>query len=408
MFCKTLALAAGVATIVVGTTWYLNPAVRRWRRPRLHARRALPPPRCAASVEKMTGPEQQQQEAAGTRREAYQLDVLPATAVGPKRTRSVMSAVMDTKPESPATVHAGDAPVHAHLGGTHLLELPVDLLVLILASLPPAQCHAIRTSTPCGKCCCSSCTTASAVRVLCGTGQCRPLLDKDDTRIVPCCTARHGTVGKALALAGACCKTFANVVAEAATVVAGDYGWRLPMTDGDCTQDTMRVRFLVVSLLSKLEQETMRVRFCVRAMSWRSEPYVGYVHFWTIHGLSLALLSAPSLYIDAQVRRQHTLELGALLFRAAMDAWRHNWSSSRACTQLLTVMAHPGTPLDASWLAARVIPYIENHLLDIGTMSYKNSRRVGMVKLLSHLKPHAFRYHPEILEWLQRSLQLFG
>jgi hypothetical protein len=372
MLCKTqLALAAGVATsIAVGTTWYLNPAVRRWRRPRLHARRALPPPRCAASVERITGSEQRQQEAAGTRREAYQRDVLAATAIGPKRTRSVMSAVLDTKPESPATVHACDAPVHArlHLGGTHLLELPVELLVLILASLPPAQCHAIRTSTPC---------------------------------------EGHGTVGKALALAGACCKTFANVVAEAATVVAGHYGWRLPMTDGDCTQDTMRVRFLVVRILSRLEQDTMRVRLCVRAIAWRSEPYVGYVNYWTVKGLSTAL-SAPSPYIDAQVRRQHTLELGALLFRAAMDAWRHNSSSSRACAQLVAVMAHPGTPLDASWLAARVIPYIENHLLDIGTMSYKNSRRAGMVKLLSHLKPHAFRYHPEILEWLQRSLQLFG
>ena len=365
-FCKTqLALAAGVATIAVGVTWYLNPAVRRWRRLRKHARRALPPPRCAvvaavvdaasvesaASVENMAGPEQQQQqremcrEAAEKRRNAYELDIC----------RKTSSWCM------------------------HLLELPDDLLVLILTSLPAAQWHAIRTSTPSGNCYCCTC------RALAEWG----------TTPVPCCTARQGTVGKALASAGACCKTFANGVTEAATVVAGHHGWRLPLAG--CAP---------VRHLSKLEQDTMRVRVCLRANSWLSKPpyyYIEYViDFWTAE-LSLAL-SAPSLYIDAQVRRQHTLELGALLFRAAMDVWRRNGKTSRCCTQLLTMMAHPGTPLDASWLAAGVTPYMEKYILDIVICDrLKNSRRIGMVELLSHLEPHVLRDYPEILKWLQMS-----
>ena len=365
-FCKTqLALAAGVATIAVGVTWYLNPAVRRWRRLRKHARRALPPPRCAVvaavvdaaspsvesavSVENMAGPEQRQQqretrrEAAEKRRDAYELDLC-------------------RKPSSWCT---------------HLLELPDDLLVLILASLPPAQWYAIRISTPSGRCCCCTC------RALAGWGA-----------NIPCCTARQGTVGKALASAGACCKTFANGVTEAATVVAGHHGWRLPLAG--CTP---------VRHLSKLEQDTMRVRFCLGAISWRSMPYyyIEYVqNFWTAE-LSLAL-SAPSLYIDAQVRQQHTLELGALLFRVAMDAWRRNGKTSRCCTQLLTMMAHPGTPLDSLWLAARVTPYMEKYILDIVICDrLKNSRRIGMVELLSHLEPHVLRDYPVILEWLHMS-----
>ena len=36
------------------------------------------------------------------------------------------------------------------------------------------------------------------------------------------------TVGEALARAGACCKTFRTCVHEAATVIAGRHGWRLP------------------------------------------------------------------------------------------------------------------------------------------------------------------------------------
>ena len=87
-----------------------------------------------------------------------------------------------------------------------------------------------------------------------------------------------------------------------------------------------------------------------------------------------------------------------------MDVWRRNENTSHSvCTQLLTVMAHLGTPLDASWLASRdVIPYMVNHILDMSTERLKNSRRVGMVELLSHLEPHVLRDYPEFLEWLQK------
>jgi len=163
---------------------------------------------------------------------------------------------------------------------------------------------------------------------------------------------------------------------------------RLAFTVGSCCTP--------VRHLSKLEQDTMRVRFCVRAMSpktRRSEPYTAFLDFW-IADLVLAL-SAPSLDIDAQVRRQQTLELGALLFRAAMDAWR--WCPDQ-CTQLLALMACPGTPLDASWLAARVIPYLERPSIPKGQAVVHRQR---VVELLSQLKPRVLQDHPAIMEWLQ-------
>ena len=100
LFCKTQ--PALVATFAAGITWYLNPAARRWSRLQLHARRGQPPPSRAAPVpveKRARGPTLQHHP-------QYQLDVLPAAAVGPKRTRSVMSAALVSEPESPATVHA--------------------------------------------------------------------------------------------------------------------------------------------------------------------------------------------------------------------------------------------------------------------------------------------------------------
>ena len=211
--------------------------------------------------------------------------------------------------------------------------------------------------------------------------------------LVPCCTAREGTVGKALALAGACCKAFARCVTEAATVAAGHHGWRLPLA-GSCTP---------VRHLSMLELDTMRVRFCVRAMSRRSEPYAAFLDFW-IADLVLAL-SAPCLNVDAQVRRQQTLELGALLFRAAMDAWR--WCPGQ-CSLLHVLMSCPGTPLDASWLASRVIPYLKDPVLDVCTEDLVHRRKVvthrqRVVERLSQLKLPVLQDHPEITEWLQQN-----
>ena len=188
-------------------------------------------------------------------------------------------------------------------------------------------------------------------------------------------------------------EAFARCITEAATVAAGHHGWRLPLA-GSCTP---------VRHLSKLELDTIRVRFCVRAMSRRSEPYTAFLDFW-IADLVLAL-SAPCLDVDAQVRRQQTLELGALLFRAAMDAWR--WCPGQ-CSLLLVLMSCPGTPLDASWLASRVIPYLKDPVLDVCTEDLVHRREVvtyrqRVVERLSQLKLPVLQDHPEIMEWLQQN-----
>ena len=375
--CETqLALAAGVATIAVVVTWYLNPAARRWRRPRLHARRAPPPPRCAASVvEKMAGPEQPQQQRE-TRREAYE-------------------------PESPTVVHACDAPVLAPLGSgcTHLLELPHELLALILS--------AIGTSTPSCRCCGYCCRAKLAGRI---AGVQSSEVFRAYTRqngnlvLLPYCAASQGTVGKALASAGACCKSFANNVNGAAMVVAGHHGWRLSWAGRT-----------PVRHLSKLEQDTMRVRHHLRAVSedilkmpkWYNSPHKKFFDLWTAE-LSLGFIGP--LYIDAQVSQQHTLELGEFLFQASMHAWCRDGNISRVCTQLVAMMAHPGTALDASWLAVRLIPRVEKRMCthlqnNIIMWPSARSQLVGMAELLRHLEPHVLRDNPEIIAWLQRALR---
>ena len=374
--CETqLALAAGVATIAVVVTWYLNPAARRWRRPRLHARRAPPPPRCAASVvEKMAGPEQPQQQRE-TRREAYE-------------------------PESPTVVHACDAPVLAPLGSgcTHLLELPHELLALILS--------AIGTSTP-SCCCCGYCCRAKLAGRIAGVQSSEVFRaytrQNGNLVLLPYCAASQGTVGKALASAGACCKTFANSANEAAMVVAGHHGWRLSWAG--CTP---------VRHLSKLEQDKMRVLYHLRAISedvadW-SVPQIrechAFVDLW-ITETSLGFIGP--LYIDAQVRRQHTLEFGGLLFHTRLQRGfgaEMGRFHSRVCTQLITMMARPGTPLDASWLAARLIPRVAKHAMGTCKNNTRTTQLVGMVELLGQLEPHVLRDNPEINAWLQRAIRM--
>lgn len=155
LFCKTqpALVATFAAGIAAGITWYLNRAARRWCRLRLHARRGLPPPRRATPVEKMTGGPTLQHHP------QYQLDVLPATAVGPKRTRSVMSAALVSEPESPATVHARNQ--------AHLLELPDDLLVLILHRFPQPNGTLLEPLRPA-----ASATAAAARHIGCANWVC--------------------------------------------------------------------------------------------------------------------------------------------------------------------------------------------------------------------------------------------
>ena len=88
------------------------------------------------------------------------------------------------------------------------------------------------------------------------------------------------------------------------------------------------------------------------------------------------LYRPPDIY--HQVCRQHTMELGALLIKLGVDACRMpddvlvpvvsapgtrcDENSLHLGTQLTTIMTDPSTLLDASWLAARVIPFVETQL----------------------------------------------
>ena len=71
-------------------------------------------------------------------------------------------------------------------------------------------------------------------------------------------------------------------------------------------------------------------------------------------------------------------------------------------------MACPGTPLDASRLAARVIPYLKDPVLDVCTEDLVHRRKVvtyrqPVVERLSQLKLRVLQDHPEIMEWLQQN-----
>ena len=245
-----------------------------------------------------------------------------------------------------AGVHVGDR-ADAHVTPMLLLELPDDLLVRVLAS---------RTSR---------------ARIW-HTEQARPI-----------------TKGHALAEAGACCHAFATSVQAAAKIVAGRQGWRLlPMAGGTPMQH-----------LSKLEHDRKLVRACLRQVNEHTSSErvqaLEKVNLWT-QEVSLGFIGAIS--IDAQVRRQHTLELGRLLIEVP----------SRACPDdcldevcgfvalLAMLMTQPGTPLDASWLAARVFPLVDKLIKEIENLrnhkhTFKNSMR--LVMLLCFLEPSVLRSH---------------
>ena len=195
--------------------------------------------------------------------------------------------------------------------------------------------------------------------------------------------------GQALAEAGACCHAFATSVQAAAKIVAGRQGWRLlPMAGGTPMQH-----------LSKLEHDRKLVRACLRQVNEHTSSErvqaLEKVNLWT-QEVSLGFIGAIS--IDAQVRRQHTLELGRLLIEVP----------SRACPDdcldevcgfvalLAMLMTQPGTPLDASWLAARVFPLVDKLIEEIENLrnhkhTFKNSMR--LVMLLCFLEPSVLRSH---------------
>ena len=154
--------------------------------------------------------------------------------------------------------------------------------------------------------------------------------------------------GRVLAGAGACCKAFASIVHEAATVFAGHHGWRLESLAGGMP---------ILRHLSKLAQDTRRVQYKLRQQptthgSGRFR-HLAFVDLWVTE-MSQGFIGP--LLIDAQVRRQHTLELGAYLIKLAMDSRGDPAGKMlQVCAQLEGMMMQPDSPLDASWLAAHVM-----------------------------------------------------
>jgi hypothetical protein len=350
MVCAEVALAAGVAIVAAGVTWYLSPTVDwRWcqqRRTGLSARSvvvlkracgvtsaapAIDPECCLSSSSKLSACD-----ADANPRRTSNAPEDPRTDDGRSRTHSRFSAARDTEPErgfrfcplasdgnakdpttarmprvAGAAVQASDAP--PDFLGTHLLALPDEVLVLVLVSL------------------------AGNVN------------------------ARRA--GRVLADAGACCKAFASIVDEAATVaatvLAGRHGWRLESLAGG-TMPSLRH-------LSKLAQDTRRVQYKLRQQPTTHDSgrfrHLAFVDLWVAE-MSRGFIGP--LLIDAQVRRQHTLELGAYLIKLAMDSKRNPAGKSigyfQVCAQLEGMMRQPDSPLDASWLAAHVMvphPYIQ-------------------------------------------------
>mgnify|MGYP001384936717 CR=1 FL=1 len=341
-----MALAADVAIVAAGVTWYLNPTVGwRWcqqRRIGLSARSVIGPKRACGVTSAAPATDSERCLSSSSKFSACDADANPRrtpndilaaqdakpelapedprTDEGRSRTHS-FSAARDTEPErgfrfcplasdgnandpntarmprvAGATVQASDAP--PDFLGTHLLQLPDEVLVLVLVSCA-GQVNARR-------------------------------------------------VGRVLADAGACCKAFASIVHEAATVFAGHHGWRLESLAGGMP---------ILRYLSKLAQDTRRVQYKLRQQptthgSGRFR-HLAFVDLWVTE-MSRGFIGP--LLIDAQVRRQHTLELGAYLIKLAM-ASRGDPAGKmlQVCAQLEGMMMQPDSPLDASWLAAHVM-----------------------------------------------------
>ena len=389
-----LAVAAGIASI--GVVLYLN-------------RRATAPTATATTSDPRE-PATVAPERAESQIEDH--DPLEPTAVaGPTRTRSVSwspevvreerrsekSAGARTMPTTnitaygadlcalrgaPATEYAGEAPVYApnDRGCTHILALPAEVLVLILASKPlRAAFYA-------------------------------PHLGRD-------WILQQLTIGQALARAGTCCKPFAICVREAATIVAGRNGWLLPVAGS-----TPMLR------LSKLEDDTKWVHSILRDdVSWWSATTIGYdwdppgrtadrlLEFVDTWSQEVSRGFVGPFVIDPQVRRQHTIELGGLLIELAMVVCacdrRRGMKIYKLVRSLIRIMMQPDTPLNASWLAPRVVPLVKKHMDINGDMvagyedKYLRRARVSMINLLGYLEPHMLRRDIETLGWLHRSLK---
>ena len=270
---------------------------------------------------------------------------------------------------------SGDAPVllmTGCFGHAHFLALPNDLLVKILALLSGLRLRAVLWKQP---------KTSPAAHP---AGHCD----------------LYGlTIGHALAAAGACCKAFAACVHEAATIVADGHGWRLPVVGGAPMH------------LSKLEQDTQRVRFFLRD---RSVPCwsIAQNQFFVSWALEIPPGFIGALLIDPQVRLQHTLELGEFLINMGMGVRSDHTFYEPKITlvfELLSrLMAQASTPLNASWLAARVFPLVKEHMVGtpFGLPAYQAEKlkKASMVRLLGYIEPSVLRSHREVFGWLKTEL----
>ena len=157
--------------------------------------------------------------------------------------------------------------------------------------------------------------------------------------------------------------------------------------------------------LSKLEQDTKRVQFYIRDGSvwrWMRAQCFQFVELWT-REVSPGFIGP--LLIDPQVRRHCTLELGEFLIRFSIcfnpDHPHHDFRMSGVFRALFLLMAQPGTQLNSSWLAARVLPLVKEHWMD----KTPTRETMWLHLLLYYIDPHVLRSHGEIFEWLKMSLQ---
>ena len=203
----------------------------------------------------------------------------------------------------------------------------------------------------------------------------------------------------------------------AATIVAGRNGWLLPVAGS-----TPMLR------LSKLEDDTKWVHSILRDdVSWWSATTIGYdwdppgrtadrlLEFVDTWSQEVSRGFVGPFVIDPQVRRQHTIELGGLLIELAMVVCacdrRRGMKIYKLVRSLIRIMMQPDTPLNASWLAPRVVPLVKKHMDINGDMvagyedKYLRRARVSMINLLGYLEPHMLRRDIETLGWLHRSLK---
>ena len=195
------------------------------------------------------------------------------------------------------------------------------------------------------------------------------------------------TTGDVLATVGACCKAFAIPVREAAQIIAGRHGWRLPAI-GSAPMH-----------LSKLEQDTARVRYYLTIFRFWTSSQIQFVDRWA-EEMSPGFIGALS--IDPQVRQQHTLELGELLIKIVRevhsDDRQRDKRIAKVFKQLVQLMAQPGTPLDASWLLD--ILTLDEWTLEVLRCPKLTKTRRMLTKLLGYIEPCVLRAHPKTFLWL--------